>query len=199
MEKEFKTFKQQHDEEFYRYVVYPDIPELEMYEYDWEDAACVPIKNNLVVYIPIPEIQKAFPFSYNAEISGDYEQKLEGAKNTVNLDYAIQVNTEPIDFILDHLRQKPDIELGALYLVRENQKLPASTRFRIVKYLRKYPDTLYMGGSETEQMVLLKDADDRKALYSAYKKIRSNIVKQLTEWENQYKHNAFEIVMYNSD
>ena len=199
MEKQFKSFKEQHDEEHFTYIHSEQVPDATMSDIVWDNGICVKLKNEDIVYIKEHKLQTIFPFPYSADIKGDYESKLKEAENIVNLNYAITVNTKPYDFILEHLKSKPNLDLGALYLVREDQRLPENTRFKKLMYLRTYPDKLFMGIHEIEQMVLLKDADDRKALYSAYKKIRSNIVKQLTEWENQYKHNAFEIVMYNTD
>lgn len=195
--KDLKTLKQLHDEEHFKYL--NNDPDLTMEDYIYPEMVFAELKNNLVVCIEEEELQTSFPFPYSASVDGDYEEKLAEAKSKVNLEYAISVNTENIDFVLEHLRVKPDMKQGALYLVRENQLLPEDSRFRVVKFLRTYPDMAYMGSRELESISILVDADDRKAIYSAYKKARSNIVKRLSEWHEKYRHNAFEIIMYNQD
>ena len=201
MEKQFKSLKQQHDEELFKYILsveWSDI-ECEMEDFIFDDGICVKLKNDIVVFIPYPMLPTSFPFPYRPDIKGDIQERAKYMRGIVNLDYAIQENVKHIDFILEHLRKKPDIELGALYLVREDIRLPETTRFRIVKYFRTYPDMLCMGGRESKETTLLVDADDRKALYSAYKKVRSHIIQELNERYEKYGSCAFEIIPYNVD
>lgn len=199
MKKEIKTLQQLYREEQFKYIDSDDDPQAEMSDFIYPDGVFAELKNNLIVFISDKEIQTFFPFPYSASISGDYEKKLEEASKTVTLDYAISINTEWVDFILNCLRTKPDMEKGALYLVREDQRLPNDSRFRSVKFFKSYPDMFYIGANEKDNMVLLTDVDDRKKLYSAYKKARKRIVDSVTEWYEKYKDNAFDIIMYNQE
>lgn len=197
--KRLKTLEQLYREEIFKYVESPNNPTLSMSDVIFPDGVFVELKNNLVVFIRDKEIQTIFPIPYSASIKGDYEEKLIAASDAVTLDYAISVNTEEVDFILDNLRSKPDVKKGALYLVLENQKLPSDSRFRSLKFLRTYPDLSYMTASERKNAVLLTDVDDRKALYSAYKKMRKRIIDHVTDWHNKYRDGAFDVLMYNKD
>ena len=195
VKRSFKSFKQMHREEILSHD-----PSSTMDDYIWQDDydEFVRLKNNTIVHIHPDDLQTVFPFPYSKS-KNNYEEQKALAEKTVNLDYAIQVNTQNIDFMLKCLRERPSLEYGALYLSKESTFVKDDCIFRTVEYIRTYPDMFSMNLADRQKFVFLKDLDDRKAIYSAYKRIRASIVKRLIERKDKYRHNAFETILYNID
>ena len=200
VKKSFKSLKQLYREECLANQPIIMGQPLEMDDIIWDDDydEFVRLKDNTIIHIHPDKLQTIFPFPYS-ESNGDYDKKKDEAQQQVNLDYAIAVNTQNIDFILKCLREKPSLEYGALYITKDSSFDRDNSMFRSITYIRTYPDVYYMRQSERQKLVMLKDLDDRKALYSAYKKVHSSVVNRLKEWNDKYRHNAFEFIMYNID
>lgn len=152
-----------------------------------------------IVRIPKTNIQTTFLFGYS-KLEGNYEEKYQLAKDTVNLDYAIRFNTATHDFILKSLREKPNLDFGALYVCKEYPIAPDNTAAKSILFLRTAIDIFYIGGFEKmNASKLLINTNDRKKLYSAYKKAKQDVIKQLTDLYNDKKEAAFNIYMYCTD